>query len=92
LVEADFYNGALKDPAAAITALKSRYSLAFQDEVLMTFAPMSSSLWLGTDLTLRLAIPTVANRSNSVTVFVTNAPLFGGAVCGVYNPRHGRSG
>jgi hypothetical protein len=73
LIEADFYNGAVKNPAAIIAALKSTYGIAFQDQILMSLTPAASATPIGGDSTLRLTIPATANQGHAVTVFVTNS-------------------
>ena len=73
LVEADFYNGALKDPASVIAALKATYGVQYQDEVLMSLTPRVSALQVGVNETLTVTIPPSANQSHSVTVSVTNS-------------------
>ncbi|MDB6112189.1 MAG: Immunoglobulin I-set domain protein [Pedosphaera sp.] len=73
LVEADFYNGALKDPALTIASLKAAYGVQYQDEVLMSLTPLVSAVQVGVDDTLTVTIPPAANQSHAVTVFITNS-------------------
>jgi hypothetical protein len=73
LVEADFYNGAIKNPATVISGLKGSYGISFQSEVLMSLTPVASAVRSNTDLLLTLSIPAVANQSHPVSVFITNS-------------------
>jgi hypothetical protein len=73
LLEADFYNGAIKNPAAIIAALQAAYDVPFQDHILMALTPLASAISVGANESLSLAIPTSANQSQPVTVFVTNS-------------------
>ncbi|PWU10693.1 MAG: hypothetical protein C5B50_24920 [Verrucomicrobia bacterium] len=73
LVEADFYDGAVKNPAAIINALKATYSIPFQSQVLMSLTPSVSAVSVGATENLTLTIPASANVSQSVTVYLTNS-------------------
>ena len=73
LVEADFYNGAIKNPSSFISALKTGYGVSFPSEVLMSLTPVTTAIRSNADLTLTLAIPSVANQSHPVTVYITNS-------------------
>jgi hypothetical protein len=73
LIEAEFYDGAIKNPATVIAALKSSYGIVFQSQVLMSLTPLISAIPVGTNENLVLTIPASANQLQPVTVFVTNS-------------------
>jgi hypothetical protein len=73
LVEADFYNGAVKNPAGIIAALQATYAIPFQSHVLMSLTPVTTAISVGASEPLSLTIPASANASQPVTVFVTNS-------------------
>lgn len=89
LLEADFYSGAIKNPAQVIAALKAAYNVPFQDQVTLSLTPGSVFTAVGANIPLTLTIPTNANVSQAITVAVTNSNpsivSLAGAVGGVLN-------
>ena len=73
LLEADFYNGAIKNPAQVIAALKAAYNVPFQDQVTISLTPLLSVTTVRSTVALTLTIPTNANASQAVTVSITNS-------------------
>ena len=89
LLEADFYTGAIKNPAQVIAALKASYNITFQDQIALSLTPVASIVNVGSNVSLTLSIPTNANFSQAVTIAVTNGSpsvlSLAGAVGGVLN-------
>ena len=89
ILEADFYNGAIKNPTQVIAALKAAYNVPFQDQVTLALTPLTALASIGDSVALTLTIPTNANASQAIVVGLTNsnpaAVSLAGAVGGVLN-------